>query len=135
MDEDDLTPEGPKTLGELIAEMGSKEEFNRRILDEALQDSSWEYDPEGLVLRPTDPEWNWYDIDLGRMVTAVAVLGTIAHINEKRWATPKVMGDLVRILDALFSLHCFQAGVSIDVQEVISSRGLCPPPGEYRREG
>ena len=39
------------------------------------------------------------------MTTSAAVLDWIAQISQKAWATPKVVGDLVRLLDALLDLQ------------------------------
>ena len=69
-------------------------------LDEALKDNVWRYDREDRVVVYTpagnDPPAR-YDILLEGMTTSAAVLDWIAQVSRKTWATPRVVGDLVRL--------------------------------------
>ena len=68
----------------------------------------WRYDREDRVVVYTpagnDPPAR-YDILLEGMTTSAAVLDWIAQVSRKTWATPRVVGDLVRLLDALLDLQ------------------------------
>lgn len=73
-------------------------------LDEALKDNVWRYDREDRVVVYAHSPVH-YDILLDGMTTSAAVLDWIAQVSSKTWATPKVVGDLVRLLDALLDLQ------------------------------
>lgn len=77
-------------------------------LEQVLKDNVWRYDKEdhAVVYSPAgkdSPED--YDILLDGMTTSAAVLDWIAQISRKNWATPRVVGDLVRLLDVLLDLQ------------------------------
>ena len=74
---------------------------------EKLRDNpSWEYDPKVRVLRYRA---NGYEVDPERPcsgpISPGQVLGCIAHVAAKTWATPEVVGHLVAALEAVLDLQ------------------------------
>ena len=72
-------------------------------LKEAMADNCWLFE-EGQFVTYKDAPYRpdkGYDITLPALTTSAQVLDAIAQVNTKTWATPKVVGDLVRLLDAL----------------------------------
>ena len=72
---------------------GDFEEIDRVKLDTALQDSTWEYDEEHLLLRlrkELRQDLGLYEIRLRDMTTSAAVLDWIAQISNKAWGGPKL---------------------------------------------
>ena len=75
-------------------------------LDDAQKNNSWECDCQSHVLRfRVEPKQRPYEIDLLSITTSAAALDWISQINGKIWGTPKVVGDLVRLLDAVLDLQ------------------------------
>ena len=102
--------------------------YAREKLQAALQDSDWRYDrKERFVYYVGEPYRDnfAYDIPLDTMDTSAAVLDTIAQIAGKTWGTPKVVGDLVLLLDAILHFqgtYCSQ-GVElgpVDIVKILS---------------
>ena len=100
--------------------------------ESALQDNVWLYDEDDRVLGykfPPGTALGSYEIMLGDMTTSAKVLDIIAQVSRKKWATPKVVGDLVRLVDALLDLqanYCSsgseQNRTPRDVGQLISKR-------------
>ena len=104
------------------------EHINLEHLKVALEDNSWEYDADVLVLR-----YDYYEVDLERMRTSAEVLDWIVQVSHKgAWGTPKVVGDLVRLVDAILGLQQNYCGGGMEgehsgeVAELIAKRF---PPG------
>ena len=87
-------------------------------LDKALAGNAWTWDRERRVLthrRPSSRAYGGgktgvYEVSLERMPDAASVLDWIAQVSRKAWATPAVVGDLVRLLDALLHLQANYCG-------------------------
>ena len=94
-------------------------------LDDAQRDNCWDYDAQRQVLQfREEPHQSPYEIDLRSMTSSAVVLDWIAQINGKIWGTPKVVGDLVRLLDAVLDLqgnYCSGGQVrgSVDVSQFL----------------
>ena len=100
------------------------EHINLELLKVALEDNSWEYDADVRVLR-----YDYYEVDLERMRTSAEVLDWIVQVSHKgAWGTPKVVGDLVRLVDAILGLQQNYCGRAMDsepsgdVAELIAKR-------------
>ena len=69
----------------------------------------WTYDPEVRVLRFVGDGHQGYEVDpeapCSGALTAGQVLGCIAHVAAKTWATPVVVGELVVALDAVLDIR------------------------------
>ena len=76
-------------------------------LTEALEGNVWRVQ-EGRFLAycgaPYDEELP-YDIDLSALTTSAQILDWIAQVSRKTWATPQIVGDMVRLLDAILGLQ------------------------------
>lgn len=70
-----------------------------------------------LVFRE-DGRWV-YVIDLDRCTTSAQVLDWIVQVSKKRWATPELIGQMVRLLDK-----------ELDLQHNICSRAIMASPDE-----
>ena len=73
---------------------------NLEWLDEARLDNCWDYDSKRLVLI-----YESYEVDLKRILTSTEALDWIVQVSQKMWGTPKVVGDLVRLLDAILDFQ------------------------------
>lgn len=73
----------------------------------------WEYDPKLLVLRYKAYPQDYYEVDLEECRTSAETLDWICQITEKTWATPEVVGWLVRALNDLLrpQAHLCSMGV------------------------
>lgn len=61
---------------------------------------SWRFNPDNWTLELVS---GCYYVDLDRCCSSVAVLDWICQIAHKRWATDKILADLVRALDDLLT--------------------------------
>ncbi len=109
------------SFADLIAEQNVSAPY-----EEALHDNCWEYDSEQLIVRYRDEAMN-YEIELEHIDTSAAALDWIAQISQKTWETPEVVGDLVRLLDAIldFQGHYCSFGSErgpVNVKELIRDR-------------
>lgn len=72
----------------------------------AVQGNCWEFDPGRLVVFHREhPRAAPYEIDLETITTSAATLDWIVQVSQKAWSTPKVVGDLVQLLDAILDLQ------------------------------
>ena len=65
--------------------------------------TTWEYDPGTFTIWPKAHPY--YRIKLETMASSAAVLDWIAQVSTKSWASYKMLGEMVRLLDAILSLQ------------------------------
>lgn len=80
----------------------SSEERQANILSEALKDNCWQYDAKHLTVAYCHQP---YSIELREITTSAVALDFIVQVSKKGWATPKVTGDLVRLMDAILDFQ------------------------------
>lgn len=91
-------------------------EERRRELERILSENVWVYDPDAFSLTyfiDGNPDGPSYDVGLDRMPDAAAVLDWIAQVRQKTWATPRVIGDLVILLDEVLGIQGNYSGPSV----------------------
>lgn len=120
------TPAGatvkPLTVIELLTKPRSYWDDNSE-LPQLLRESNWKYKRSSLTV-VHDPRG--YCIDLKRITSSAQLLDWIYHVNEKSWATPTDVGELVRLLGHIFAEHPAPGGrnVELDVERAIEGRPL-----------
>ena len=86
-------------------ELYSPNEVETAFLASIQESNSWTWDRKRRVLAYPAYSSGVYEVDLERMPDARAVLDWISQVQKKTWATPVVVGDLVRMLDALLDFQ------------------------------
>ena len=86
-------------------ELYSNNEVETAFLASILESNSWTWDRKRRLLTYPAHSSGVYEVDLERMPDARAVLNWISQVQKKTWATPKVVGDLVCLLDALLDFQ------------------------------
>lgn len=92
-----------------------KEEQNRAF-KELLANNEWDYDPDNLTVTHFIGGRDGgtpYEIPVDTMTDAAAVLDWIAQVAQKIWATPRIIGDLVLLLDAVLGFQGNYCGSGI----------------------
>ena len=92
-----------KSVDELLEE-------GQREFDALFIGSDWKYSTDKNMVSYLGEPYGGkpatsYDIYLDDMKSSAVVLDWIAQVNGKNWATAKVVGDLVKILDALLGFQ------------------------------
>jgi len=92
---------------------------------------NWEYHHENYTLQYVD-EGQWiYEIDLDRCTTSAALLDWIMQIQQKTWANPVDLRDLLKAIDDLLypqANYCPLAtkgnrmGRTVNVQRILNRR-------------
>ena len=82
---------------------------DERRIEEALEGSGWRYD-EGYIEFHGHYKGAVYAIYVEDIGDANTALRWISTINSKSWATPKVVGDFVKLLDAVLGLRSIIVG-------------------------
>jgi hypothetical protein len=92
-------------------------------LPQLLRESEWAFKRSTLTLTHRKIG---YDVDLERITNSMQMLEWIAQVNEKTWATPKTVGELVRLLMHAFHQHAAPGGksVALDIKKAIEDRPL-----------
>jgi len=72
----------------------------------------WNFNESNLTLNFN--EWPGYQINLERCATSAQVLDWIAQIAQKTWATPEIVGALVKALDRCLDLQGNLCGCGVD---------------------
>ena len=91
-----------------------REEWSNE-LRKILSTNVWTYEPDAFLLTYPihgDPDGPCYEVALDAMPDAAAVLDWIAQVSQKTWATPRIVGDLVLLLDAVLDLQGSYCGQS-----------------------
>lgn len=91
-----------------------REEWSKE-LSGILSTNVWTYSPDAFLLTYPihgDPEGPRYEVALNEMPDSAAVLDWIAQVSRKAWATPRIVGDLVLLLDAVLDLQSSYCGQS-----------------------
>src|SRR5262245_18612699 len=73
----------------------------------------WTYHPESLMVRYRVKGSSEFEVDLDACITSAEILHWIFYVSTKRWATNKVIADLVKILKKLLRpnlTHCWDVG-------------------------
>ena len=103
-------------------------EEQKRKFKQLLSNNAWDYDPDNLVVTHLvggRPGGTPYEIPLDKMPDSAAVLDLIAQVAQKEWVTPRIVGDLVLLLDAVLGLQGNYCG---GASRPGGPRGLPLPP-------
>ena len=80
-------------------------EERERNFKELLSNNVWEYDQDNKIITHLIEGRVPYEIPFDQMTDSAAVLDWIAQVAEKTWATPRIVGDMVLLLDAVLGLR------------------------------
>lgn len=92
---------------EKCKDYNATEEVNFKTLGEVLHEEKelpttvegWTYRPKLNCLTYDVTDSHRYDVPLNGFETETGLLDWIAQVNEKAWATPEVVGGLVKAMD------------------------------------
>ena len=98
----------------------------KSVQDETLEGNCWRYNARRHVLQFRErPNERFYEVALNSITTSASALDWIVQISQKAWATPKVVGDLVRRMDAILNLQGNYCSAGIERGPVDVTKLLC----------
>ena len=109
-------------------DIGDVLEEQKRNFKELLSNNVWDYDPDNMVMTHLiggRQGGTPYEIPFDKMSDSAAVLDWIAQVAQKTWATPRIVGDMVLLLDAVLDLQGNYCG---GCSRIGGPKGLPLPP-------
>ena len=81
------------------------------------QNNGWEPigAPPSMLRYQVTPTYQ-YEVDLEEMESTAAVLDWIVQVSKKTWATPAVVGELVRSIDQVLNLQANYCSQGIEAR-------------------